>query len=87
MIGTNLPIIMMTDSRALFYVITRSRYTTERRLIVDITTAREAHKERPMSNIGLIRSEFNPADGLTKVSPNDILLKVLTTSSINNHIE
>jgi hypothetical protein len=87
MMGTNIPILMMTDSRALFDVITRARYTTERRLMVDIAAAREAYKERTMSNIGLIRSEFNPADGLTKVSPNDALLKLLTTSSIDHPIE
>jgi hypothetical protein len=50
--------------------------------MVDIAAAREAYKERTMSNIGLIRSEFNPADVLTKVSPNDALLKLLRTAAL-----
>ena len=52
-------LLMLTDSKALFDVLTRTRYTTERRLMVDIAAAREAFHERIISNIGLIRSEFN----------------------------
>jgi hypothetical protein len=55
--------------------------------MVDIAFAREAYNERTMSNIGLIRSEFNPLDGLTKLSPNDSLLKLLMTSSMSHPIE
>jgi hypothetical protein len=53
--------------------------------MVDIAFARKAYNERTMSNIGLIRSEFNPLDGL--VSPNDSLLKLLMTSSMSHPIE
>jgi hypothetical protein len=71
MIGTDLPILMMTDSRALFDTITRARSITERRFMVDIAAAREAYKEQTISNIGLLRSEFSPAEALTKLSAND----------------
>jgi hypothetical protein len=87
MVGRDLPLLMMIDSRALFDVTTRSRYTTERRLMIGIAAACEAYNDRTMCNIGLIRSEFNPADGLTKVSPNDALLKLLTRNKIDHPIE
>jgi hypothetical protein len=45
MVGMDLPLLMMMDIRALFDVITRARYATEWRLMVDIAASREAYKE------------------------------------------
>jgi hypothetical protein len=80
-------LLMLTDSKALFDVLTRTRYTTERRLMVDIAAAREAYHEQIISNIGLIRSEFNIADGLTKAGPNEALSKFLVTHCLDHPIE
>lgn len=41
MLGQDIPMLMMTDSQQLFDVLTRSRYTTEHCLMVDIAAARE----------------------------------------------
>jgi hypothetical protein len=38
-LSKDIALLMMTDGRALFDVITRARYTTERRLIVDVAAA------------------------------------------------
>jgi hypothetical protein len=48
MLSKDIPPLMMTDSRALLDVITRARYTTERRLMVDVAAAREAYSDRTM---------------------------------------
>ena len=80
-------LLMLTYSKALFDVLTRTRYTTERRLMVDIAAAREAYHEWIISNIGLIRSEFNIADGLTKAGPNEALRKFLITHCLDHPIE
>jgi hypothetical protein len=87
MLSKDIPLLMMTDSRALFDVITRARYTTERRLIVDVAAAREAYSNRTMINIGLIRTGYNPADGLTKVAPNEELLNLLKSGKTDHPIE
>lgn len=42
MLGVNIPILMLTDSIQLFDVMNRSRYTTKRTLMVDISAVREA---------------------------------------------
>jgi hypothetical protein len=55
--------------------------------MVDIAAAREAYHERIISNIGLIRSEFNIADGLTKAGPNEALRKFLVTHCLDHPIE
>ena len=62
----HLPLVMLTDSKQMFDVITRASHTTKKRLMIDVAAAREAYKRYEISNVGLVRSEHNPADGLTK---------------------
>lgn len=86
-LARHIPLLMMTDSKALFDVLTRARYTTERRLMVDIASAREAYAENLISNVGLIRSEHNPADGLTKIDSNDALSRLLRRHRLDHPVE
>lgn len=65
MIGSAIPLKMFTDSDSLFKTIVQSTTTTERRLMIDIEAAREAYGRQEISDVGWIRSEDNPADGLT----------------------
>jgi hypothetical protein len=62
MICRSIPIHAFTDSLSLFDVISRSTTTTEKRLMIDITAAKEAYKEGTIDIIGFIRTKFNPAD-------------------------
>jgi hypothetical protein len=76
----NLPIVLLTDSRALFDVLTRSWYTTERRLMFDIAAALQDNNDRTISNVGLgIRSEDNVADAMTKIGGNSSLTDLIFT--------
>lgn len=61
-----LPLVMLTDSKQMFDVITRASHTTEKRLMIDVAAAREACNRGEISNVGLVQSEHNAADGLTK---------------------
>ena len=72
LLGRTLP-AMFTDCQLLFYAFTRLHYTTERRLMIDIASAREAYLDGLICNIGLILSEHNPADSLTKLDGNKAL--------------
>jgi hypothetical protein len=87
MLGQPVPLIMFTDSQALFNVLTRNKTTTERRLMVDVAAARKAYHSTIISNIGLIKSCHNPADGLTKVGCNPALADLLRTHSIDHPVE
>ncbi len=62
----HLPLVMLTDSKQMFDVITRASHTTEKRLMIDVAAAREAYNRHEISNVGLVQSEHNIADGLTK---------------------
>ena len=85
-LNAEIPILMMIDNEALFRILTRVRYTTERRLEIDIAYARQAYSERIISNIAWIHTDDNFADDLTKVNENGTLLKLLQTQKINNSV-
>jgi hypothetical protein len=86
-LGQTIPMVMFTDSKALFDILTRNKSSTERRLMVDVAAAREAYHDFVISNVGLIKSEHNPADGLTKVGCNDALLSLLRTHRITHPVQ
>lgn len=86
MLSKDIPILMLTDSEPLFRVLTRSRYTTERRLEIDIAAAREAYGKREISNVAWIHSHDNLADDLTKINGNGTLTQFLHTNSIHHTV-
>jgi hypothetical protein len=65
MMGFDIALLILTDSKSLFDVITRRQHTTKR-LVNDVVAIREGFRTRSIANIGLIRSAENSADGLTK---------------------
>lgn len=87
MLGREIPLLLFTDSKLLFDVITGNRYTTEARLMVDVASVREAYNQKIISNIALIKKEHNVADALTKIKPNDALLQVLSAHKLIHPIQ
>lgn len=79
-LNSNVPLLLLTDSQSLFSVITNHRHTTERRLMLDLATLREAYSSKAVANIGLISSQHNGSDALTKLKSNQALWKVLSTA-------
>ena len=63
-----IPLSLFTDSRSLFDVIKKSSSTSEKRLMIDITSVRKAYENQEISDVGFVRSNHNPADALTKTS-------------------
>ena len=66
LLGQDVQLQLFTDNKSLFDVISKGSRTSERRLMLDVAAAREGFKVGDISNIGLVRSERNIADGLTK---------------------
>lgn len=78
---------MLTDSKQTFDVITKGSTTSERRLLIDICLAREAYAKGEIDHVGLVKSENNPADGLTKVKHCRALEDILVTGMDKNPVE
>jgi Reverse transcriptase (RNA-dependent DNA polymerase) len=84
--GRPIPLLILTDSKPLFDVIVSAKYTTEKRLMIDISAAREGFNRGDISNICLINSEDNIADPMTKLSPNPALQQLLSRHVIDHKI-
>ena len=67
-LNQDVPLIMLTDSLSLFDVITKASTTREKRLLIDINVVSEAYPRFEINTIGFIRTQYNPADALTKVN-------------------
>jgi len=82
-----LPLVMLTDSKQIFDVITRASHTTETRLMIDVAAARDAYNKHEISNVGLVKSDHNIADGLTKPGLCSALNTMLRTGVDNNPVQ
>ena len=80
LLGRNIALQMFTDSKSLFDVITKCSSTTEKRLMIDISTVRTAYESFEVSEVGFIRSENNPADAFTKPGSFPSLKRIIETS-------
>ena len=78
---------MLTDSKSLFEVITKSSTTTERRLMIDIKAVREAYGSTLISDVGFVRSHNNPADAFTKLGHCPALSYVLEEGKSDFDVE
>lgn len=82
-----IPLHMMTDSLQLFDVITKGSATTEKRLMIDVAAARESYNKYEISNVGLVASDYNIADALTKEKCNPALEELLRTGKDMNPVK
>lgn len=56
-----MPLVLLTDSKQMFDVITRASHTSEKRLLIDVAAAREAYNRGEISTSGLCgRSTTSP---------------------------
>jgi hypothetical protein len=61
-------ILKYTDSLSLFDVIKMSSTTAEKRLMIDLVVVREAYDRMEIAQLAVLRTNWNPADALTKVA-------------------
>ena len=86
MTGKKIPLSVFTDSLSLFDVITKATLTAERRLMIDVAGVKEAYKTRDIHTIGFIRTQYNPADALTKVRPCGALDEVIKSGRLTHPV-
>ena len=74
---------MFTDFKSLFGVIVRASMISESRLMIDISATREAYELNQIAVTGLIGSEHNLADCMTKIMAPKQFLHVLSPQNYN----
>jgi len=73
---------LLTDSKNLFDVISKGSKTFEKRTMIHIAAAREGFRDKVISDIGLVRTNNNIADSLTKGMCQAALQNILKTGKL-----
>ena len=78
-LSKKIPVQLLTDSKALFDVVSKGSRTSEKRMMLDIAAAREGFKSKTISDTGFVRSSHNVADGPTKSMSQTMIREVIAT--------
>jgi hypothetical protein len=87
MLCREVPIIVYTDSLSLFDVLTKYTVPREKRLMIDVMAIKNAYKNCELDTIASIRTQYNPADVLTKIMKSDVLSNVIKNSQLSHPVE
>jgi hypothetical protein len=82
-----IPTIVCTDSFLLYKCLVKLGTTKEKRLIIDIMAIRQSYKRRELFKIRWINRLDNPADVMTKATPNKALENFVITNQIRVQVE
>lgn len=77
MLGQTLHIYMYTDSKQISNAITKEKYTTEEKLMVDTAAISENYNNHEIKHGALIHSKENPADALTTSNDDSMIDDVM----------
>ena len=61
-----IPIEIFTDLKSIFDTVTKLTSVTEKRLLLDLSSLREANLSGQIKNLAHVLSQYNVADGHTK---------------------
>ncbi len=86
MLGKKIPLYLFTNSMSIFDAITKLSSTSEKRLLIDISSIRQAYILGKIQNMAHISSEHNLADPLTKRTNSPTLTTLLETGKLRHPI-
>ena len=66
-------IVVYTDSYSLYKCLVKLGTIKEKRLMIDIIALRQSYEKRELTEVQWINRQDNPADIMTKATPNKIL--------------
>ncbi|KAM4063754.1 cwf18 domain containing protein [Hirsutella rhossiliensis] len=78
-----IPLVICTDSYSLYECLVKLGTTTEKRLMIDIMALRQAYESRDIAEIRWVNGADNPADAMTKASPNSALTQFISDNQLN----
>jgi hypothetical protein len=83
----DIPTIVCTDSFLLYECLVKLGTTKEKRLMINIMAIRQSYKRQELFEIRWINGLDNPADAMTKATPNKALENFVTTNKIRVRVE
>ncbi len=81
------PIVVCTDSYSLYECLVKLGTTKEKRLMIDIMALRQSYERRELYEIRWINGLDNPADAMTKATPNKALETFVSTNQVHVRVE
>ena len=82
-----IPIVVCTDSYSLYECLVKLGTTKEKRLMIDIMALRQSYERRELFEIRWINGADNPADAMTKATPNRALENFVSTNQVRVRVE
>jgi hypothetical protein len=82
-----IPLVICTDSYSLYECLVKLGTTKEKRLMIDIMSLRQAYEQREIHEIRWVHGDDNPADAMTKSSPNRALERLLDSNELEVRLE
>jgi hypothetical protein len=80
-------IVVCTDSYSLYECLVKLGTTKEKRLMIDIMALRQSYERREITEIRWINGHDNPADAMTKSTPNKALEKFINGNQLTVRVE
>jgi len=80
-------IIVCTNLYSLYKCLVKLGTTKEKRLMIDIMALRQSYERREITEIRWIDGKDNPADAMTKSTPNKALEKFMDSNQLNVRVE
>lgn len=84
LIGRDIPMRLYTDSKTLFQSVTNLTSMTEKRLLIDIASLRDAYRNGDLAHLAHIDTADNPADAMTKSKPTNTLAQTLRSCRLQH---
>ncbi|KAI0991219.1 hypothetical protein K3495_g16968 [Podosphaera aphanis] len=82
-----IPLVACTDSYSLYECLVKLGTTKEKRLMIDIMALRQSYERREITDVRWIHGNDNPADAMTKASPNKALERLIDVNEVVVKIE
>ena len=82
-----IPVVVCTDSYSLYECLVKLGTTKEKRLMIDIMALRQSYERRELAEVRWIDGRDNPADAMTKSSPNKALTTFINCNEIQVRVE
>ena len=82
-----IPLVICTDSHSLCQCLTKLGTLNEKRLMIDVMALRQSYERREIEEIRWINGADNPADAMTKSSPNQALTRFIDNNELSIRID